>query len=72
MLKFMLASRSKPEHTKERYYFEWGIIHVALMVTTPTVVSTFRRYAQHFVPDGLDGDRPVSYTHLTLPTIYSV
>ena len=57
MLKFMLASRSKPEHTKERYYFEWGIIHVALMVTTPTVVSTFRRYAQHFVPDGLDGDK---------------
>ena len=57
MLKFMLASRSKPEHTKERYYFEWGIIHVALMLTTPTVMSTFRRYAQHFVPDGLDGDR---------------
>jgi len=57
MLKFMLASRSKPEHTKERYYFEWGIIHVALMLTTPTVMSTFRRYAQHYVPDGLDGDR---------------
>ena len=38
MLKFMLASRSKPEHTNERYYFEWGIIHVALMMTTPTVV----------------------------------
>ena len=57
MLKFMLASRSKPEHTKERYFFEWGIIHVALMVTTPTVVSTFRRYAQHFVPDGIDGGK---------------
>ena len=57
MLKFMLASRSKPEHTKERYYFEWGIIHVALMLTTPTVMSTFRRYAQHFVPDGLEGAR---------------
>jgi hypothetical protein len=57
MLKFMLASRSKPEHTKERYYFEWGIIHVALMLTTPTVVSTFRRYAQHFVPDAVDGQK---------------
>jgi hypothetical protein len=57
MLKFMLASRSKPEHTKERYYFEWGIIHVALMLSTPTVMSTFRRYAQHYVPDGLEGDR---------------
>jgi len=57
MLKFILASRSKPEHTKERYYFEWGIIHVALMLTTPTVMSTFRRYVQHYVPDGLDGDR---------------
>ena len=57
MLKFMLASRSKPEHTKERYYFEWGIIHVALMLTTPTVMSTFRRYAQHYVPDGVEGGR---------------
>jgi hypothetical protein len=57
MLKFMLASRSKPEHTKERYYFEWGIIHVSLMLGTPTVMSTFRRYAQHFVPDGVDGAR---------------
>ena len=57
MLKFVLASRSKPEHTKERYYFEWGIIHVSLMLLTPTVMSTFRRYAQHFVPDGLDGGR---------------
>lgn len=57
MLKFILASRSKPEHTKERYYFEWGIIHVSLMLQTPTVMSTFRRYAQHFVPDGLEGDR---------------
>jgi hypothetical protein len=57
MLKFMLASRSKPEHTRERYFFEWGVIHVALMLTTPTVMQTFRRYAQHFAIDGIEGDR---------------
>ncbi len=57
MLKFVLASRSKPEHTKERYFFEWGIIHVSLMLQTPTVMSTIRRYAQHYVPDGIDGGR---------------
>ena len=57
MLKFMLASRSKPEHTKERFFFEWGIIHVALMITTPTVTQTFRRYAQHFAVDGLDAQK---------------
>ena len=57
MLKFMLASRSKPEHTKERFFFEWGIIHVALMVTTPTVMQTFRRYAQHFAVDGDDAQK---------------
>ena len=27
------------------------------MLTTPTVMSTFRRYAQHFVPDGIEGER---------------
>jgi hypothetical protein len=53
VLKFILAARRKPGQTQERYFFEWGIIHVALMVTTPTVMSTFRRYAQHFSVAGV-------------------
>ena len=57
MIKFMLVSRRKPGDTQEKYFYEWGIIHVALMITTPSVMRTFRRYAQHFTVNGVDGDR---------------
>ena len=45
MIKFLLAARKKPQDTQERYFYEWGIIHVALMLTTPAVMKTFRRYS---------------------------
>ena len=48
MIKFLLAARKKPQDTQERYFYEWGIIHVALMLTTPAVMKTFRRYVQHY------------------------
>lgn len=48
MLKFILAARRKREDTQARYFYEWGVIHVALMVTNPVTYSVFRRYAQHF------------------------
>ena len=57
MIKFMLVSRRKPGDTQEKYFYEWGIIHVALMITTPSVMRTFRRYAQHFSINGVDGRR---------------
>ena len=57
MIKFMLVSRRKPGDTQEKYFYEWGIIHVALMITTPSVMRTFRRYAQHFTVNGVDGGR---------------
>ena len=53
----MLVSRRKPGDTQEKYFYEWGIIHVALMITTPSVMRTFRRYAQHFSVNGVDGER---------------
>jgi hypothetical protein len=56
MLKFILAARRKPGQSQERYFFEWGNIHVALMITTPTVMSTFRRYVQHFSISGIGDD----------------
>jgi hypothetical protein len=55
VIKFMLASRRKPGDTQEKYFYEWGVIHVALMITTPSVMRTFRRYAQHFTVNGVDG-----------------
>jgi hypothetical protein len=55
MIKFLLVSRRKPGDTQEKYFYEWGVIHVALMITTPSVMRTFRRYAQHFAVNGVDG-----------------
>ena len=57
MIKFQLISRRKPGDSQEKYFYEWGIIHVALMITTPSVMRTFKRYAQHFTVNGVDGSR---------------
>ena len=56
MMKFILAARRKPQDTQERYFYEWGIIHVALMVTTPSVMRSFKRYAQHYSVPGVLSD----------------
>jgi len=56
MLKFVLAARRKRSDTQERYFYEWGNIHVALMVTTPEVMSFFQRYTQHFSVAGVTDD----------------
>lgn len=56
MLKFMLAAQRRPDTTRERYFYEWGIIHVSLMLQTPSVMDSFRRYVQHYTIDGVDND----------------
>lgn len=56
MIKFIIAARRKPQDTQERYFYEWGIIHVALMVTSPSVMRTFLRYAQHYSISGITND----------------
>ena len=56
MIKFQLISRRKPGDSQEKYFYEWGVIHVALMITTPSVMRTFKRYAQHYTVNGVDGD----------------
>lgn len=48
MIKFTIVGRKKPEITQERYFYEWGIIHVALMISTPAVMKIFKRYVQHY------------------------
>ena len=60
MLKFILAARRKRTDTQARYFYEWGNIHVALMLTTPIVFTLFQRYTQHFaVPDITNTDVPL-------------
>jgi hypothetical protein len=56
MMKFVLASRHKEDSTKERFFYEWSIIHVALMLTSPTVPKVFKRYVQHFGISGVTND----------------
>lgn len=55
MIKFTIISRHKPEGTRERFFYEWAFIHVALMLVTPSVTRDFLRYVQHFgnpdIPD---------------------
>lgn len=53
MINFIIAARRKPEDSQERYFYEWGIIHVALMVSTPQVMQLFRRYVQHYSVAGI-------------------
>jgi len=53
MMKFMLAARRKPGDTQERYFYEWSIIHVALMITNPSTQRAFKRYVQHFSINGV-------------------
>jgi EthD domain len=48
MLKFTLASRHMDEGTRDRFFYEWSIMHVSLMLTTPSVMQLFKRYVQHF------------------------
>ena len=48
MIKFVLSTRRRQGDTQERFFYEWGNIHVALMLTTRSVMKTFRRYVQHF------------------------
>ncbi len=56
MLKFMLAAQRRPDTTRERYFYEWGIIHVSLMLQTPSVMDSFRRYVQHYSISDIDND----------------
>lgn len=56
MIKFFIAGRRKPTESQESYFYNWAIIHVALMLTTPIVFQTFRRYVQHFSISGVAGD----------------
>lgn len=55
-IKFLICARRKREDTQERYFYEWGNIHVSLMLTTPSSMKVFRRYVQHFALSGVSND----------------
>lgn len=51
MIKWNITSRRHPQLTTERFYYEWSVIHVALMLTNKSTVEVFKRYVQHFAYD---------------------
>lgn len=55
MMKFVIVSKRPDGGSYERLLYEWSVIHVALMLTTPTVPRVFKRYVQHYglwdIPD---------------------
>ncbi len=56
MLKFTLASRHMDEGSRARFFYEWSVIHVSLMLTSPSVMQLFKRYVQHFNIEGVTED----------------
>jgi len=48
MIKYVIISRRKPGFSRERFFYEWAFIHVALMVLTRPSMQRFKRYVQHF------------------------
>ncbi len=52
--KFMLVNRRKEGMTPERFRYEWGVVHVAVTLTTPSAMEIFRRYVQGYSLDDVD------------------
>jgi hypothetical protein len=55
MNKFILANRRKEGMTLEQFRYEWGVVHVAVMLTTPSAMQIFRRYVQGYSLEDVDG-----------------
>lgn len=47
-VKFVLTNRRKDGMTLEKFRYEWGVIHVAIMVTSPGATERIRRYVQGY------------------------
>lgn len=46
-MKFILTANPREDLPLDRFDYEWSVIHPTLMVTTPSVMAGFQRYAQH-------------------------
>jgi hypothetical protein len=55
MNKFILTNRRKEGMTLEQFRYEWGVVHVAVMLTTPSAMQIFRRYVQGYPLADIDG-----------------
>jgi len=74
----VFAYLCEPERGSERGA-GWGVLRAVagscdcLAITSPESAAALQPYVEEHPDLSIDGvPRPVSYTHLTLPTIYSV
>jgi len=63
MIKWNITSRHKPGMTTERFYYEWAVIHVAMMLTNKSTVECFQRYSQHYAFQELPAEARVLPRH---------
>lgn len=62
-VKFVLANRRKDGMTLEEFRYEWGVVHVAIMVTSPGATERIRRYVQGYSLEDLFPDVPLAYPY---------
>ena len=62
-VKFVLANRRKDGMTLEEFRYEWGVVHVAIMVTSPGATGRIRRYVQGFSLQDVFPDVSLAYPY---------
>jgi hypothetical protein len=62
-VKFVLANRRKDGMTLEEFRYEWGVVHVAIMVTRPGATERIRRYVQGFSLQDVFPDVTLAYPY---------
>jgi hypothetical protein len=62
-VKFVLANRRKDGMTLEEFRYEWGVIHVAIMVTSPGATERIRRYVQGYSLEDAFPDVRLAYPY---------
>ena len=62
-VKFVLANRRKDGMTLEEFRYEWGVIHVAIMVTSPGATERIRRYVQGYSLEDVFPDARLAYPY---------
>ncbi len=62
-VKFVLANRRKDGMTLEEFRYEWGVVHVAIMVTSPGATERIRRYVQGYSLEDVFPDVPLAYPY---------
>jgi hypothetical protein len=62
-VKFVLANRRKDGMTLDEFRYEWGVVHVAIMVMSPGATERIRRYVQGYSLEDVFPGAPLAYPY---------